>query len=57
MNKGDRVIIIGNHPWKSNAGTYICKEEIQITGKTQNLIKLDNGFSCFADDRNIKVIK
>jgi len=57
MKQGDRVIIIGNHPWKSNAGTYIGKEVIQITGKTQHLIRLDNGFGCFADDKNLKVVK
>lgn len=57
MKQGDRVLIIGNHPWKSNAGTYIGDEIIQITGIAKHKIRLDNGISCFADDKNIRIIK
>jgi hypothetical protein len=38
-------------------GTYVGDEVIQITGQSKHKISLDNGFSCFADDKNLKVIK
>ncbi|MFA5300587.1 MAG: hypothetical protein WC389_20560 [Lutibacter sp.] len=57
MKQGDRVVIIGNHPWKNNAGTFVGDEVIQINGQSKHKIRLDNGFSCFADDKNLEVIK
>jgi hypothetical protein len=57
MKQGDRVVIIGNHPWKGKSGEFISDEVIQITGIAKHKIRLDNGISCFADDKNIRVIK
>ena len=57
MKKYDRVVIVGNHPWKGNSGEYIGDEVIQITGIAKYKVRLDNGFSCFVDDKNLKVVK
>ena len=57
MKKYDRVVIVGNHPWKGQAGEFVGDEVIQITGMSKHKIKLDNGFNCFADDKNLKVVK
>lgn len=57
MKQGDRVAIVSNHPWKGQAGEFVGDEVIQITGQLKHKIRLDNGISCFADDKNLKVIK
>ena len=57
MKQGDRVIIVGNHPWKSQSGTYVGDELVHLLGVQKHKIQLDNGFGCFADDKNIKVLK
>ncbi len=57
MKQGDRVIIVGNHPWKTHAGTYVGDELIHALSVMRHKIRLDNNFSCFADDKNLKVVK
>lgn len=48
--EGDRVYLLGNHPWKDHVGTLIAEERYgpPFMRKTGWRVKLDNGQSCYA---------
>lgn len=44
---GDRVFIVGNHPWTGHSGTLIAVEILHAIGEPGCRIRLDNGIECF----------
>jgi hypothetical protein len=55
MNKGDRVVIVGNHPWATNAGELLTWEVLPVIGTRMWRVVLDGGMECYAKPENIRV--
>jgi hypothetical protein len=59
MNVGDRVLIVGKHPWCGVTGTLLAFETY---GPGGDLIwkgwrvRLDTGFDCYADPANLQLL-
>lgn len=49
MKPGDRVFIIGDHPWTGHAGTCARLEDTPL-GRAP-VVRLDNGMETFVFDR------
>lgn len=47
MKTGQRVVLIGNHPWAGHAGEYVRDELIETLGSTWPVVRLDSGQECF----------
>lgn len=43
---GDRVLLIGSHPWAGHAGEFVRQEEVAGFG-LRPVIRLDSGQECF----------
>jgi hypothetical protein len=48
MKVGDRVLIVGDHPWSGHSGEYIGSEKLNmLPGVTGHRVRLDVGTECF----------
>ena len=55
MKGGDRVMVIGSHPWAGHAGTLVAFEKYGF-GWTGWLVKLDeNCGECYANEDQLAV--
>lgn len=44
---GDRVLIVGDHPWTGHSGTLIAAETLAALGRVGLRVRLDNHLECF----------
>ena len=56
MEKGDRVVIVGNHPWATHAGELLTWEVLHPIRTRMWRVVLDEGMECYAKPENIRVV-
>lgn len=50
LRSGDRVYLLGNHPWADHVGTLVSEATYGsfVNRKTGWVVQLDNGSRCYA---------
>lgn len=54
IEKGDRVKIVGDHPWKGHEGVYVGIRQSPMGVRMR--IELDNTIRCLARRHNVKKV-
>jgi hypothetical protein len=57
MEKGDRVVIVGDHPWATSAGELLTWEILPAIRTRMWRVVLDKGMECYVRPENIRVTK
>ena len=55
MEKGDRVIIVGYHPWATSAGELLILEVMPVIRTKMWRVVLDEGMECYDKSENLRV--
>ena len=55
LEKGDRVVIVGDHPWATCAGELLTWEVLPLVRTKMWRVVLDEGMECYAKPENIRV--
>lgn len=54
MNAGDRVFIVGAHPWTGYSGELVSLDDISVLKGSRWRVRLDNGVECYAATKNVR---
>ena len=59
LDEGERVVIVGEHPWKGEVGSLVAYEPYgpSMMGWMGWRVALDNGTECYADRSKLRPLQ